>query len=198
MREKLNELGVDPTSALSSVKRVNLDNIVKVPTISTVTRLMRALEGGEKRDESSAMIAEKSDEVMISNVMGVPGGPEKQVIGKSEKLTMKQRGTKKLSALSLKMKMKKSAYNLAKKPGSVGVLARRVLFPPDRNTRGLGNNAILMRDSDKKMSLVNRRYVRPTKAQAKDQICESDRFIGTRKPKHLFSGKRGIGKADHR
>jgi nucleolar GTP-binding protein len=27
---------------------------------------------------------------------------------------------------------------------------------------------------------------------------EADRFIGTRMPKHLFSGKRGIGKADHR
>lgn len=27
---------------------------------------------------------------------------------------------------------------------------------------------------------------------------EADRFIGTKKPKHLFSGKRGIGKTDRR
>lgn len=27
---------------------------------------------------------------------------------------------------------------------------------------------------------------------------EGDRFIGTKKPKHLFSGKRGIGKTDRR
>lgn len=27
---------------------------------------------------------------------------------------------------------------------------------------------------------------------------EADRFIGTKKPKHLFSGKRGVGKTDRR
>lgn len=27
---------------------------------------------------------------------------------------------------------------------------------------------------------------------------ESDRFIGTKMPKHLFSGKRGVGKTDRR
>lgn len=27
---------------------------------------------------------------------------------------------------------------------------------------------------------------------------EGDRFIGTKKPKHLFAGKRGIGKTDRR
>jgi nucleolar GTP-binding protein len=27
---------------------------------------------------------------------------------------------------------------------------------------------------------------------------EADRFIGTKMPKHLFAGKRGIGKADRR
>lgn len=27
---------------------------------------------------------------------------------------------------------------------------------------------------------------------------EGDRFIGNKKPKHLFSGKRGIGKTDRR
>lgn len=27
---------------------------------------------------------------------------------------------------------------------------------------------------------------------------EADRFIGTKMPKHLFSGKRGIGKTDRR
>lgn len=27
---------------------------------------------------------------------------------------------------------------------------------------------------------------------------EADRFIGTKMPKHLFSGKRGVGKTDRR
>lgn len=27
---------------------------------------------------------------------------------------------------------------------------------------------------------------------------EADRFIGTKKPQHLFSGKRGMGKTDRR
>lgn len=27
---------------------------------------------------------------------------------------------------------------------------------------------------------------------------EADRFIGNRMPKHLFAGKRGVGKADRR
>lgn len=27
---------------------------------------------------------------------------------------------------------------------------------------------------------------------------EGDRFIGTKKPRHLFAGKRGIGKTDRR
>ena len=27
---------------------------------------------------------------------------------------------------------------------------------------------------------------------------EGDRFIGTKMPKHLFSGKRGVGKTDRR
>lgn len=27
---------------------------------------------------------------------------------------------------------------------------------------------------------------------------EADRFIGNKKPKHLFAGKRGIGKTDRR
>lgn len=27
---------------------------------------------------------------------------------------------------------------------------------------------------------------------------EADRFIGTKKPKHLYAGKRGIGKTDRR
>ena len=27
---------------------------------------------------------------------------------------------------------------------------------------------------------------------------EADRFIGTKKPKHLYSGKRGVGKTDRR
>ena len=27
---------------------------------------------------------------------------------------------------------------------------------------------------------------------------EADRFIGTKKPKHLYAGKRGVGKTDRR
>lgn len=48
--------------------------------------------------------------------------------------------------------------------------------------------------------------VRATKAARKSQNSiamqgrkgEADRFIGTKMPKHLFSGKRGIGKTDRR
>lgn len=48
--------------------------------------------------------------------------------------------------------------------------------------------------------------VRATKAARKSQNSiamqgrkgEGDRFIGTKMPKHLFSGKRGIGKTDRR
>jgi len=50
-----------------------------------------------------------------------------------------------------------------------------------------------------KTKLKNVAHKALKKKVAKDGLKgEADRFIGNRKPKHLFSGKRGIGKTSRR
>jgi len=45
---------------------------------------------------------------------------------------------------------------------------------------------------------LGRSKSRPRHSKDTGRLGESDRFVGTKMPKHLFSGKRGIGSADHR
>ncbi|EZG43717.1 nucleolar GTP-binding protein 1 [Gregarina niphandrodes] len=78
------------------------------------------------------------------------------------------------------------------------IRARRQLFKPDRKTAVYGTNVERKVELEKDIHRVNKRYTKPKKSQPKDQINEADRFIGAKRPKHLFSGKRTIGKTDRR
>lgn len=49
----------------------------------------------------------------------------------------------------------------------------------------------------KKLSKIAHRAI-SKKVKKQGLKGEADRFIGTKKPKHLFAGKRGIGKTDRR
>lgn len=63
---------------------------------------------------------------------------------------------------------------------------------PARDTMGVTNPIM-----KKKLQVMAKRDI----AKKVTRMClkgEADRFIGTKMPKHLFSGKRGIGKADRR
>ncbi|KAJ8707285.1 hypothetical protein PYW08_011419 [Mythimna loreyi] len=68
----------------------------------------------------------------------------------------------------------------------------RSVSRPARDTTGVGN--ALMQQKAKKMAHVA--IAKKTKRMGLKG--EADRFIGTKMPKHLFSGKRGTGKTDRR
>lgn len=56
-----------------------------------------------------------------------------------------------------------------------------------------------VKDSTMKTKLKNIAHKALKKKIAKKGLKgEADRFIGTKMPKHLFSGKRGVGKTDRR
>ncbi|KAI9578092.1 nucleolar GTP-binding protein 1 [Glossina fuscipes] len=63
---------------------------------------------------------------------------------------------------------------------------------PSRDNMGVKNVAM-----KKKLQVMARRDI----AKKVSRLClkgEADRFIGTKMPKHLYAGKRGVGKADRR
>ncbi|CAB3241544.1 unnamed protein product [Arctia plantaginis] len=68
----------------------------------------------------------------------------------------------------------------------------RSVSRPARDTEGVGDK--IMQTKAKRMAHVA--IAKKTKRMGLKG--EADRFIGTKKPKHLFSGKRGVGKTDRR
>ncbi|KAJ2662133.1 Nucleolar GTP-binding protein 1 [Coemansia sp. RSA 1200] len=82
-----------------------------------------------------------------------------------------------------------SALQLAR---SSSLAARAVSVVRDRSTMGLNDSKRHHTNVEKSRSIVNRRIARTGKAG------EADRAVRTKMPKHLFTGKRGIGTANHR
>ncbi|VDN06723.1 unnamed protein product [Thelazia callipaeda] len=71
---------------------------------------------------------------------------------------------------------------------SPSLSARR---PPSRDIQGISNNVIL-----EKTKKIGRKKQRGQQREARKG--EADRHIFVKRPKHLFSGKRGLGKTDRR
>ncbi|KAF7384659.1 hypothetical protein HZH68_014271 [Vespula germanica] len=75
---------------------------------------------------------------------------------------------------------------------SVSLSRARSVSKPPRDETGVKDNAM-------KTKLKNIAHKALKKKIAKKGLKgEADRFIGTKMPKHLFSGKRGVGKTDRR
>ncbi|KAJ2549655.1 Nucleolar GTP-binding protein 1 [Coemansia sp. RSA 1933] len=74
---------------------------------------------------------------------------------------------------------------------SSSLAARAVSVIRDRSTMGLGDAQQRLK-ADKKRIIAQRRLAHTGRSG------DSDRAISTKMPKHLFSGKRGIGSASHR
>ncbi|KAJ2726066.1 Nucleolar GTP-binding protein 1 [Coemansia sp. Benny D115] len=74
---------------------------------------------------------------------------------------------------------------------SSSVAARALSTVRDRSTMGLRDARQLMASEKKKVMATRRRNLMA-------KAGEADRSIATKKPKHLFSGKRGIGSNDRR
>lgn len=68
----------------------------------------------------------------------------------------------------------------------------KLLSKPPRNEQGVKDVAM-----KKKLAKIAHRAI-SKKVKKMGLKGEADRFIGTKMPRHLFSGKRGIGKTDHR
>lgn len=173
MSKKLVALNIDSQPVIERLRKLPDP---KPASVKTVSKLMSALEADNRA------IAE-TDSVALLNVTGLSADETDQL----QKKKMKKKIRTKLCSLSY-----------TRKPGRLGQVAQRAFQPPNRVERSTGNQVALLEKSEKATRLVLKRFAKPGKSQPKDQICESDRFIGTRKPRHLFSGKRGIGKTSHR
>eukprot|EP01053_Blabericola_migrator_P002993 Blabericola_migrator_1__2992@NODE_1867_length_3627_cov_346_757865_g1195_i0_p1_GENE_NODE_1867_length_3627_cov_346_757865_g1195_i0NODE_1867_length_3627_cov_346_757865_g1195_i0_p1_ORF_typecomplete_len725_score144_69NOG1_N/PF17835_1/1_8e66NOG1/PF06858_14/1_7e03NOG1/PF06858_14/8_4e26FeoB_N/PF02421_18/4_5e26NOGCT/PF08155_11/1_5e20MMR_HSR1/PF01926_23/3_7e19GTP_EFTU/PF00009_27/2_3e07AIG1/PF04548_16/7_5e08Ras/PF00071_22/9_8e08Arf/PF00025_21/1_1e07SRPRB/PF09439_10/2_5e06RsgA_GTPase/PF03193_16/5_8e05RsgA_G len=98
--------------------------------------------------------------------------------------------------VELHARKKLRAMSLTRRRDEVGVRARSTSLA--RTPRGTLLNPASQRLAESMKLRADKRYRTPSKGAPKDQVHESDRFIGTKMPKHLFSGKRGIGKTDRR
>ncbi|KAJ2401927.1 Nucleolar GTP-binding protein 1 [Coemansia sp. RSA 2559] len=74
---------------------------------------------------------------------------------------------------------------------SSSVAARAVSVIRDRSTMGL-------RDAQQRLSANKKRVIAQRRLAHTGKAGEADRAIGTKMPKHLFSGKRGIGSTNRR
>ena len=100
------------------------------------------------------------------------------------------------NAQSLQKRIRK--FKLARRTGAKGIKTKLDLLPKDRKSKGFKNHPELLAESEKHIKKIQKRFVTPGSNQQKWQSHESDRFIGTMKPKHIFSGKRSNGKTDRR
>nr|CAI5851567.1 unnamed protein product [Callosobruchus analis] len=75
---------------------------------------------------------------------------------------------------------------------SVSLVRSRSLSKPPRNEQGVKDVAM-----KNKLAKIAHRAI-SKKVRKMGLKGEADRFIGTKMPKHLFSGKRGVGKTDRR
>jgi len=79
-----------------------------------------------------------------------------------------------------------------KDDSSVSLNRSRSMSKPPRNEMGIKDVAM-----KKKLSKIAHRAI-SKKVKKMGLKGEADRFIGNKMPKHLFSGKRGVGKTDRR
>lgn len=178
IKERLESLGIDPTGVVTTVSE-------KIKPIQDLDRI--ALESlnkeEEEEDEDESMGASTASTVRRRGRSSTPRDDEKSTT--VEKL--EQHARKKLRAMSL-VRRQDSTGATARTSTSLVRTGRSALFTDE-----------LQRAGELAKRRADSRYRKPSKgAPRKDQIHEADRFIGTKMPKHLFSGKRGIGKNDRR
>ncbi|KAJ3638134.1 hypothetical protein MTP99_001540 [Tenebrio molitor] len=88
--------------------------------------------------------------------------------------------------------VKKMRMDVDKGQSSVATRGTRSLMKPPRNELGVKDAAM-----KKKLAKIAHRAI-SKKVKKYGLKGEADRFIGNKMPKHLFTGKRGIGKTDRR
>ncbi|KAJ8935131.1 hypothetical protein NQ318_015786 [Aromia moschata] len=86
---------------------------------------------------------------------------------------------------------KRMRIDMSERP-STSLVRSRSLSKPPRNEQGIKNVAM-----KKKLAKIAHRAI-ANKVKKMGLKGEADRFIGNKMPKHLFTGKRGIGKTDRR
>eukprot|EP01054_Gregarina_sp_Poly1_P006231 Gregarina_sp_Poly_1__6230@NODE_32_length_19284_cov_132_623615_g29_i0_p3_GENE_NODE_32_length_19284_cov_132_623615_g29_i0NODE_32_length_19284_cov_132_623615_g29_i0_p3_ORF_typecomplete_len731_score118_62NOG1_N/PF17835_1/1_5e65NOG1/PF06858_14/3_9e26FeoB_N/PF02421_18/2_1e22NOGCT/PF08155_11/3_3e22MMR_HSR1/PF01926_23/3_9e17Ras/PF00071_22/1_9e07RsgA_GTPase/PF03193_16/0_00048RsgA_GTPase/PF03193_16/28AIG1/PF04548_16/6_8e06SRPRB/PF09439_10/1_1e05Arf/PF00025_21/1_7e05MnmE_helical/PF12631_7/4_6e05PduVEutP/PF len=189
IKNRLHDLGIDSTGVINSVTtsrgfqpvvdsdKLLLNEVGEDPTVG---------EDSMVRDETPSPVAARRGRLTTPRTVSkrAPSVVRPHVAAKNVKLEVHAR--KKIRTMSL-----------TRRQDSVGAAARKQsLLPAARNTLQTDD---AQRAAELLKARSDARYRKPSKgAPRRDQIHEADRFIGTKMPKHLFSGKRGLGKTDRR
>ena len=176
MTKELRMAGIDPTKLEERAKALALARGVSLKTQAAGEKRKRNVEAEEMELDDG-----EGDET--ADITGASGSKWADV--SSDDDDMETDG-----AMSAKKRKSITGRAIAAAGGKTTAHGKR---HPIKNRKTLG-----MRDTEqqKKATELHRLSSRGPNHHAK--AGESDRHIGTKMPKHLFSGKRGMGKTSHR
>lgn len=188
-RKHLESVNVAPEEVLAKLNTPCLDSAL---TDDDINRLI-ATAGGAVADNDDDLDLDRFDDGQ-----GDEEG-EGEGMGEGERKGARK-GEDSATVMMKKKKMrqvvrsKATLLQLTRTAGALGKKVRKVSgVKKDGLVAAAGGNALTADLLRKSIVRTNQRYAKPKKSQPKDQVREADRSIFTKKPKHLYSGKSGMG-----
>lgn len=175
MTKELRMAGIDPTKLEERAKALALARGVSLKTQAAGEKRKRNVEAEEMEIDDG-----EGDET--ADITGASGSKWADVSSDDEMETD--------GAMSAKKRKSITGRAIAAAGGKTTAHGKR---HPIKNRKTLG-----MRDTEQQKKAIELHRLSSRGPNHHAKAGESDRHIGTKMPKHLFSGKRGMGKTSHR